>query len=60
MGLGQQYSESTKQSNEAVKQSIGYTAADSKDWNWARSDTKGIPSVVTTRAMANEISVAMA
>jgi hypothetical protein len=39
-------------SQRAVKESIRYTAADSKDWNLARSDTKGVPSM---RAIAKKI-----
>ena len=39
-------------SQRAVKESIRYTAADSKDWNLARSDTKGVPS---KRAIAKKI-----
>ena len=38
--------------NKAVKQSVRYTAAASKDRNLARSNTKGIPS---TKAIANKI-----
>jgi hypothetical protein len=38
--------------NEAVKESVGYTAAASKDRNLARSNAKGVPSM---KAIANKI-----